>query len=67
VGFPLSVAESGELLARDSEFDQAYRELRQYLTVDLRAVLERLIPRGHMRRPDSTQDLSRIATNAFVP
>lgn len=55
-----------ELFSRDPLLAEMFRELQRWLMGQFEVLVERLIQQGQMRRPDPPEDLSRIATNAFI-
>lgn len=55
-----------ELLARDPVLAEPFRELQRALIQQFSRLFERLIAQGQMRRPDPSDDLLRVATNAFL-
>jgi AcrR family transcriptional regulator len=55
-----------ELLERDPALVEPFHELQHWLIQQLFTLFERLIAQGQMRRPDPSDDLLRVATNAFL-
>jgi len=55
-----------ELLSRDPLLAESFREMQRWLIGQFEVLFERLIKQGQMRRPDSPEDLVRVATNAFI-
>ena len=64
--FRFVLRDLNELLERDPILAEAFQEMQRWLRGQFRALFERLIQQGQMRRPDPPEDLGRIATNSFI-
>ena len=64
--FRFLTRDPNELVVRDPAMAEPTSGLNHWLTDWFVTLFERLIAQGHMRRPDPTDDLVRVATNAVI-
>jgi AcrR family transcriptional regulator len=55
-----------ELISRDPLLAESFREMQRWLISQFEVLFECLIKQGQMRPPDLPEDLSRVASNAFI-